>query len=249
MALKTRHSISTLWLAVTALAAGVAGCEKDRMKVTIDRPFIRPAVLAVAPVLNFSGEFSLDPVKAADLLASELAFVDGVTVLPVSRVVAVLASQSRSQVESPAHALEVAEAVGADAILVAGVTEYDAYTPVVGLVLQMYVPDVGAASNGFDPVLASRMSEPFAVTRMADPLTPSSQVQLVSNAAHRDVRSALQKYAAPRLDDSMVMGWRQYMKVQTLYLRFCWHEALARLMRQERSRWKLPAADEAEPAL
>jgi hypothetical protein len=175
--------------------------------------------------------------------------VEGVTVLPVSRVVAVLASGDREQVESPAHALETAEAVGADAILVAGVTEYDPYTPVVGLILQLYVPDSGAAANGFDPVLASRMCEPFAVTRMADPLTPSSQVQMVSNASHADVRRALQKYAAPRLDDSMVMGWRQYMKVQTLYLRFCWHEALARLMRQERTRWKLTAAEEAESAI
>ncbi len=229
------------------LAAG--GCQSQDMKVSIDRPFIRPAVLAVAPVLNFSGEFSLDPVKAADLLASELAYVEGVTVLPVSRVVAVLSSQDRVQVESPAHALETADAVGADAIVIAGVTEYDPYTPVIGLILQMYVPDSGAAANGFDPVLASRMSEPFAVSRMADPLIPSSQVQLVSNASHANVRDALKRYAAPRLDESMVMGWRQYMKVQTLYLRFCWHEALARLMRQERTKWMLTTAQDAESAI
>ncbi len=224
-----------------ALAGGVLllapGCRQPQTRsVSIAPAFVRPTTLAVAPVLNFSGEFQLDPVRVADLLASELSYVEGVAVLPVNRVVAVLASQGRSQVESPAHALELAEAIGADGILVAGITEYDAYTPVVGLVLQLYAPQ----SNGptaLDAVAASRMATPFSVTRMADPLTPTSQVQSVYNAAHDQVRDAVQEYADPRIDkEENYLGWRQYLKVQTLFLRFCWHDALLRLMKQERSK-------------
>ncbi len=230
-----------------ALAGGVltlaAGClQHEPRSVSIAPAFVRPTTLAVAPVLNFSGEFHLDPVRVADLLASELSYVEGVAVLPVNRVVAVLAGQGRSQVESPAHALELAEAVGADGILVSGITEYDAFTPVVGLVLQLYSPhrDMPPA---FDAVAVSRMATPFSVTRMADPLTPTSQVQSVYNAAHDEVRAAVQKFADPRIDsEENYLGWRQYLKVQTLFLRFCWHDALLRLMKQERSRSLLDRA-------
>ena len=109
----------------------------------------------MAPILNFSGHFDVDPIQAADLLASELTGFGVVTVLPVNRVVAALAIEGKTQVESPAHALDIANAVGADAIVIAGITEYDAYTPVVGIVIQMYVtsPAIGAS---LDAVEASR---------------------------------------------------------------------------------------------
>lgn len=217
-----------------ALLCVLVGCAHNEKHFT-DRAIVSPRTLAVAPVLNFSGEMSLDPVKAADLLASELSYVDGVTVLPVSRVLAVLASQGKTQIESPAHALQIADAVGADGILVAGVTEYDPYTPVVGIVLQIYTPSPAAISE-FDAVAASRMSKPFSVTRMSDPRTPTSQVQAVYDGAHDNIRNAVKKFAEPRTTEESVVGWREYLKVQTLYLRFCWHEALTRLMNQEQSR-------------
>lgn len=216
-------------------AGALGGCAAPKEDVTIAQPFTRPMTVAVAPILNFSGSFDLDPVRAADLLASELSYVEGVTVLPVNRVVAVLAGQGKTQVESPAHALAVAEAVGADAVLVAGITEYDAYTPAVGLVLQMYAPRYNEPPD-FDPVSASRLSQPFAVSRMADPLIPTSQVQAVYDAAHAGVRSAVRQYALPRTSPESRLGWRQYLKVQTLYLRFCWHRAITSLMNQERTR-------------
>jgi len=223
---------------VAVLAAGLSGCARNEAVVDIGKAFVRPTTVAVAPILNFSGEFDLDPIKAADLLASELSYVRGLTVLPVNRVVAYLASQGRREVESPAHALEVAEGVGADAIIVAGITEYDAYTPVVGMVLQIYAPG-GRSAPSFDPVMASRLSQPFDVTQMADPLLPTSQVQAVYNADHRRIREAVRRFAGPRSKDDDQLGWQRYLKVQTLYLRFCWHTAVTGLMNQERSRQML----------
>lgn len=222
--------------ALTAVAL-VAGCSQSTTndETAIPRVFVKPAAIAVAPILNFSGEFSLDPIAAADLLASELTYVEGVTVLPVNRVIAVLAAQGKMQVESPAHALAVCDAVGADAILVAGITEYDAYTPTIGLVLQLYTSRPTPV-EAFEPLLAARMAEPFEVTRMADPMLPSSQVQIVQNAAHASVQKAVKKYADPRDEAKTHLGWRSYLKVQSLFLRFCWNDAIHRLMKQERSR-------------
>ena len=49
------------------------------------------------------------------------------------------------------------------------------------------------------------------------------------------VVEAVRRYAEPRSEGSNPFGWRQYLKVQSLYLRFCWHDAVERLMRQERA--------------
>lgn len=213
-----------------------AGCSFGEPTTNISPAFLRPMTVAVAPILNFSGEFHFDAAKAADLLASELTYVDGVTVLPVNRVIATLATQGKTQIESPAHALETAEMVGADAILVAGITEYDAYTPSVGLVVQMYTINGAAIQDGFDAVGVSRMPSPVRTASMSNPLVPTSQVQIVLNGNHEDVRACVKEYAAPRKNADIHLGWEQYLKVQTLYLRFCWHEAIDRLMDQERAR-------------
>ncbi len=232
-----------------ALAGGLGCSQREKQDdFAISRAFVKPATLAVAPVLNFSGEFNFDSIAAADLLASELTFVEGVTVLPVNRIMAVLAAQGRTQIESPAHALEVCEAVGADGILVAGITEYDPYTPVVGLILQMYSPS-HETHESFEPILAARMAEPFIVSHMADPMLPTSQVQIIENGAHDKVQKAVREYADPRDGAESHLGWRQYLKVQSLFLRFCWNDALTRLMKQERSRRMLltAAASTEEP--
>ena len=95
--------------------------------------------IAVAPALNVSGSGHLDPNAIADLMASELSYVADIEVIPVNRVLAVLADQGRTRVESPGHAWQIAEVLGADGILVFAVTEYDAYDPpVVGIASQLY---------------------------------------------------------------------------------------------------------------
>jgi hypothetical protein len=233
-------------LASVTSTIAMAGCSMHEKTTNISPAFLRPMTVAVAPILNFSGQFQFDANKAADLLASELTYVDGVTVLPVNRVIATLATQGKTQIESPGHALETAEMVGADAILVAGITEYDAYTPAVGLVVQMYTVNGAAYPEGFDAVGLSRLPSPVRTASMHNPLVPTSQVQIVLNGNHEDVRKSVKAYAAPRENADIHLGWEQYLKVQTLYLRFCWHEAIDRLMDQERAR-RLRLAAEAEP--
>ena len=238
----TTRCCLTLLAGAGVIGVGL-GCSQHKPDTAMTSPFPVPMSLAVAPVLNFSGEFSFDPLKAADLLASELSDVENVTVLPVNRVAAYLAVQGKRQIESPAHAVAVAQAVGADAILVAGITEYDPYTPVVGLVLQMYVVSQGQAtvSPTVDPVLASRNGRPVALTEHQDPAVPTGQVQMVYSALHEWVVKAVRHYADERSEELSPYGWRQYLKVQTLFLRFCWHDAIERLLQQESRRRATPA--------
>jgi hypothetical protein len=60
-------------------------------------------MVAVAPALNFSGSPAFDPVKVADLMASELAGIPGVGVIGVSRVLAVMRDQGVEHGAMPNH--------------------------------------------------------------------------------------------------------------------------------------------------
>jgi hypothetical protein len=188
----------------------------------------------VAPALNSSGSSQFDPVVVADLLASELSHVEDVVVVPVSRVLAVLAGQGRRQIESPSHALEVCESLGVEAIIVAAVTEYDPYDPpVVGMAAQIYALP-GDSGSGLDPVAVSRRASPFAPEGPADsPLRPRAQTQRVFNASHDVVAEAVREYAQDRDADSSPLGWRKYTKSQRLFLRFCCWATVRELMKQE----------------
>lgn len=210
-----------------------SGCAHRDAETAVCNPYPLNMTFAVAPVLNFSGENYFDSLRAADLLASELTYLQGVNVLPVSRVAAYLAAQGKVQIESPAHALAVADAVGADAIWIAGITEYDPYTPVVGLAIQVYmVPHTPSA--GLDPFVAERLAQPISLHSMTDASLPRDQVQMVYNGTHANVADAVKRFADPRKGSDSPLGWKEYLKVQSLFLRFCWHDAIERITTQDR---------------
>lgn len=218
-------------------ALGGTGCAPKRSDANgVAAPYSQPMTIAVAPALNFSGSSNWDPVRAADLMASELSQVPGVNVVGVNRVLAVLARQGRGGIVSPAHALEVCDQLGADAILVFAVTEYEPYVPpVVGLAAQLYGPR--APETGFDPVAASRLARPFPTDSPAgDPVRPWAQVQRTFNAAHDAVQKAVQSYAKPRDAGRSAFGWRKYLASQELYLRFCCYSVLGEMMQSEHNR-------------
>jgi len=251
--MKRRGSPGERGRRVAVVAAGSlvfwASCDRrDSPRSMINR-YPECSTYAVAPVLNFSGQFDLDPVRAADLLASELGEVQGISVLPVNRVVAYLAMQGKQQIESPAHAVQVARAIGADALLVGGITEYDPYTPIVGLALQIYTVSSSPPAAPVDAVAASREARLAGHTAAMPPgPSPAGQVQRVYNARHDDVVKAVKVYAKSRSQGENPFGWREYVTVQTSFLRFCWHDAVSRLLWQEAERRSASPAERAEEA-
>lgn len=231
------------WLAAIALG----GCAQNDDQARVETSALpRGMTFAVAPVLNYSGQPDLDPLKLADLLASELTYVPGAAVLPVSRVAAVLLSQGKSQVESPEHARALARQIGADALIVGGVTEYDAYAPTVGLVLQMYLTDSAAAAP-LDLGEARFRSSPYVAVGAAPAAGPSAQVQGTYNAMHKSVVDRVRAYARERSETDHPDGWRQYTQVQSLFIRFCWNDALRAMLDQDPWKRDLVAGSADEP--
>lgn len=210
------------------------GCaEQKPPDVQIRNPWLGAMRVAVAPALNFSGSSDFDPYKVADLMASELAQVDGFEVLPVSRTLAVLARQGAAGVESPEHALEIRQALGADAIMVFAITEYDPYEPpVIGIAAQLYGTFPGERLAGLDPIPLGRSASTVSgrVTRASN--APLAQVSAVRNAAHEPVIREVQDYARARGGGDSPYGWRKYTVSQQSYLRFCCHAAIKELVQR-----------------
>lgn len=216
------------------LLCGVGACSTAaRPRENVGEPELRlpeEVRVAVAPVLNHSGSAEFDPARVGDLMASELSGLEGVKVVGVSRVLAVLAEQGSVRIQSPEHALQVCERLGVDAILVFAITEYDAYTPVVGLAAQLYGP--WRAEAGLDPVAASRAARPFPVRPGFGGAVPQAQAQRTFNGAHEAVQRDVQRYAHSRSAQAGPLGYRRYLVSQEAFLRYCCFTVARELMLQ-----------------
>jgi len=219
-----RAGVCRFGLAVAGLV-WAGGCGSEPRSTRLFGPYATPKVIAVAPALNFSASRRFDPEQVADLMASELTHVDGVRVIGVNRVLAVLADEGRGEIVSPAHAMRVCERLGADGILVFAITEYDPYEPpVIGMAAQLYL----RPESRTEGMAASGPAEAY--------LQPVAQVQRVFNGAHDEVAEDVRRYARLRDADQSPYGWRKYLVSQTLFLRYCCYAVVRELMAQEQYR-------------
>ncbi len=227
------------WGAVKLLAGTtiLGGCSSAKRvePVSIANSTFGPMTIAVAPALNLSGSADFDPDRFADLMASELSYADGISVIPVSRVLGVLAAQGRGEVESASHALEVAALLGADAILVFAVTEYDPYDPPsIGISAQLYGTRSRSRDRALDPVALSRQASLAASNASASPQRLLAQTQRVFNASHGSVAAGIREFAAARGAEGSPYGWRKYVVSQQHFIKYCCHATIRALLNAQR---------------
>jgi len=227
------------WIPVSIAVVSVVGfgCSTTRRVSTatavIPNRLMKPVTIAVAPAINQSGSTDFDPDRFADRMASELSYADGVSVIPVSRVLAVLLADGLERIESPAHALEVARSVGADGILVFSVTDYDPYDPPrIGISAQLYGAGTCPGVESLDPVALSRVgrltaSPPRTHRRHRRVL---AETQQVFDASHESVVRDVKRYAALRGADDSPFGWRRYVVSQQGFIQYCCHATIQELL-------------------
>lgn len=166
------------------------------------------ATVVVAPVLNLSASQDFDPTRITDFVASELAQFEGISVVPVNLTTAALAREGKRTVDSPEEALRLAAAFGADATLVAAVTEYQPYDPpTVGLIVQWY---------GAGDVLAPDLRG----ATTASAAEPRVQAQRVFSADDQSVVREIKEFCKRRDGNDSPHGWRKYVVAQELYVRY-----------------------------
>ena len=233
-------TVNTCWTwwgrGTTALLLGsmlLIGCRgaKRVEPVSIASPKLGPMTIAVAPALNLSGSADFDRNRFADLMASELGYAEGISVIPVSRVLGVLATQGLEDVESPRHALELVRLLGADAILVFAVTEYDPYDPPsIGIAAQLYGTRPGSCGGTLDPVALSRQARFTEASVSAPAQRLLGQSERVFDGSHESVAEDIREFARRRSADDSPYGWRKYVVSQQHYIRYCCHATIRALL-------------------
>ncbi|MDX2200362.1 MAG: hypothetical protein SF069_15490 [Phycisphaerae bacterium] len=185
------------------------GCASTRSSRTAQEVgFLPSATVVVAPVLNLSASQDFDPARMTDLLASELAQFEGISVVPVNLSTAALAREGKRTVDSPEEALRLSAAFGADATVVAAITEFHPYDPpTVGLIIQWY-----GATDVLAPEL--RGAAPAAAGE------PRVQAQRVFNADDQAVVREIKEFCKRRDGNDSPHGWRKYVQAQELYVRY-----------------------------
>lgn len=245
--LRARFARAGLLLLVTVTTGGCASLEWRRGPAPSSAP-TAPVTVAVAPAMNLSGSTDFEPLRVADLMASELTQVPGVRVIGVNRVLAVLSRENQSQITSPAQAVRVARELGADVILVFAITEYDPFSPpVVGVAAQLYAVSTSVNPSGWDPVTASRSASPTPVRYdLDDGDRPRAENQHVFNAAHRRIAKDVLRFADERNAGRSPFGSRLYLVSQEHFLRYCCYTVGRELLDRYR-RAGAATASETEP--
>lgn len=217
------------WIPVwTLLCSALGGCavvhRAEPAAAVIPNDWMQPVTIAVAPAINQSGSVDFDPDRFADRMATELSYAEGVSVIPVSRVLAALSASGHSQVTSPAHASELARAVGADAILVFSVTDYDPYDPPrIGLTAQLYGSGTRPNVGSLDPTVLSRLGRLASTPERQRPNRRRllAETQQMFDASHNAVVADIQRFASIRGADGSPYGWRRYVVSQQAFMEYC----------------------------
>lgn len=227
----------TLCVAAVVMAALVSlvGCSKRiERPTTLTSPYPGPKVWAVAPFRNESGTSLVDSAAMADRLSQQVQQVEGITVLPVNRVFAAMASMKLREVDTVADAMGLMQTLGADGLIVGTVTAWDPYEPPkIGAQVQLYARRSVYRGAGID----SR-SLTYASTDKLQPGTvrydqPVATAGGYFDAAHGDVMYRLVAFAKGRTPDDSPSGNRRYLLNMDLYSEFVSHELTRRLFSAE----------------
>ena len=95
---------------------------------TLHNPYPQLSTIAIAPFINLSDEPTLDGRQLALAYYNELQLVPGFEVIPLSVVERAIREQD-NKLNGPEDARRLAQALGADAVVIGAVTDYSPYYP------------------------------------------------------------------------------------------------------------------------
>ena len=232
-------------LLVGLIGITLVGCSKPKRPAAKRSPYPGPRVLALTLAANQSGVETLEPRAVTEAFFSELQQVRGFQIVPVNRTLAAMAALELDRLSSPAQAMQLAEALGADGIIATAVTQYDPYFPPhVGLIVQLYdrqsrLSGTGPRTRDLDPIELTRQPRPFEI-EPSDAPSPTTTVVRIVDVDQDEVVAAVQRYAADRSGRDRPAGWKNYTRGRN-FLRFAAHEMIAQLLDLEQARLRAEA--------
>jgi hypothetical protein len=250
---------AALYLAVCtllALAPILSGCAWQRRDdLTAPRQHLAPygasraePVWAVYPLRNESGTSLAQSAQITDAVVAAAAQTQNVRVLPLNRTLEAMMALDLDSLAAPEDARKLAEAMGADGIVLGAITAYDPYTPTIGLSLALYVRP-GILDEQQQAALDARALtwQPtdyayFPSSGYSD--APASAVAEHFDGKNHAIQMAVRDYAEGRSDPATALGWRRYLASAPLFAEFAaWH-TVGQLLDRE---WVRLAAATARP--
>ncbi|MFZ4575903.1 MAG: hypothetical protein ACOYN0_16040 [Phycisphaerales bacterium] len=226
-----------------ALLALLTGCQPaPHAELDVPRAIVSPydgskgeVLWVVATLRNESGVSLFEPTDVTDKLIKAAEEIRGVRTVPQNRTLQAMTALGLKGLQTPADARKLAEALGADAILVGTITAYDPYTPTLGLSLGLYARP-GAMMPKTAPGVDSRELATAPTDRglaARSPNAPLSMVSCILDGKNHQVQMDLKRFATGRSAGESALGWRRYMSSMDLYSEFGAYSALSELMQIE----------------
>jgi len=214
------------------------------LEFSLESPYSTVRTLAVAPAINLSPSRDFDGLKVSDTLYEEMQQVRDLNVLPLNKTLVAMRRLGMRDISDPKAAQKLAEALGADGLVIPAVTAYDPYDPpTVGMILQLYTPASDPLKNDADGPLSrpetlhSNPANPTVVAEAAGgPAQPVSQVSAVFNGGNQTVIAELKVFADGRAPYDSALRERTFLLDTDEYMRFVCHAMVRRLMDVERTR-------------
>lgn len=231
-------SLAALLVCIT----GGCAWHKSAAAPPLVSPYALPHVWAVAPLNNESGSLEVDSARVADHLAQQLQNAQGLSVLPVNRVLAAMEALKLPAIRSAEDAQRVRALLGADGLIVGTITAYDPYDPPkLGLSLALYEKPAGASDRIDLDELRTAPSDIDARLRQPDAMRPTCEVSGYFDAADPAVRTWLKRYAGDRGPQSQKNNpaqgnWQIYRLSMDLYTEFVSYLVCSRLLEAEQHR-------------
>ena len=203
-------------------------------------PYPQPCRMAVVPFKNLSGSQAVNSIAATDEFVTELQQIQGLTVLPVNRVLAKLSDLGLGSAETPTDALTLADALGVDAIIVGAINRYEPYQPpLVAMAVEIYsrerILDQQASDRlHINPADLARAPKPFELD-LRKSFAPQTAIIRVFDASNIETIERIKDYAEKHNEEKTPYEWKIHL-TQRRYLRFVSHEIIGELLALERDR-------------
>ncbi len=194
---------------------------------------------AVIPPLNESGTSIANSNEVGDAIVAAVQQVRGVRCLPLNRTIDAMRSLGfYGGIETSSDALQIAEYLGADAVLVGSITAYDPYDPpTLGIALALYARPgamAQASSVSLDTrALTGAFSDFGTNAGLNFAGEPVSVVSEYLDGRNHEVQYAARAYAEGRSERQSAMQWRIYLASMDLYTQFAAHHTVGRLIDEE----------------
>jgi len=226
MALARRFSVLNsfaMGVICVPLVGGGHGCRTCGTPPVQRTQALRGMTVAVAPAINASGSNDFEPSRFAEAMAVELGQIDGMAVVPMSRVFAALASRNKIEVATPADVRDLAKMLGVNFVLVFAVTHYDPYEPPkIGISAELYATGQRLDEEGKGVMPGDSETRGFSkASSSANKEGVRSQVTRVFDASRASVLDDLKSYAKQRSAGNSPYEWRQFVVCQQNFIEYC----------------------------